>query len=222
MKLITVCLLALIGAASASAQRDFLTSDEVEKVKEAQEPNERLKLYVLFARQRMDQLQQLLNKDKKGRTAQARELLGDYARIIDAIDTVSDDALKRHVTITEGIAAVAAAEKRFLSQLQKISDNPPGDAGLYDIALKEAIATTSDSMELAQDDQSKRTAELVADEAKEKKTVKSITRAEAALGKSPEEAAAAVAKAEEADAIEEQPKRKPPTLYRPGEVHENP
>jgi hypothetical protein len=77
-------------------------------------------------------------------------------------------------------------------------------------------------MELAQDDQSKRTAELVADEAKEKKTVKSITRAEAALGKSPEEAAAAVAKAEEADAIEEQPKRKPPTLYRPGEVHENP
>ena len=222
MKLITVCLLALIGAASASAQRDFLTSDEVEKVKEAQEPNERLKLYVLFARQRMDQLQQLLNKDKKGRTAQARELLGDYARIIDAIDTVSDDALKRHVTITEGIAAVAAAEKRFLSQLQKISDNPPGDAGLYDIALKEAIATTSDSMELAQDDQSKRTAELVADEAKEKKTVKSITRAEAALGKSPEEAAAAVAKAEEADAIEEQPKPKPPTLYRPGEVHENP
>src|SRR5580658_6562593 len=207
MKLITVCLLALTGAASASAQRDFLTTDEVERVKEAQEPNARLKLYVLFARQRMDQLQQLLNKDKKGRTAQARELLGDYSRIIDAIDTVSDDALKRHVAVTEGIAAVAAAEKRFLGQLQKIADNPPADAGLYEIALKEAIATTSDSMELSQDDPTKRTAELVAEEAKEKKTVKSITRAEAALGKSPEEAAAITTKAEEADAIEAQPKR---------------
>ena len=223
MKLLTVCLLAITGALSASAQRDFLTTDEVEKVKDAQEPNERLKLYVLFARQRMDQLQQLLAKDKKCRTAQARELLSDYSSIIDAIDTVSDDALKRHVAVAEGTAAVAAAEKRFLGQLQNISDNPPGDAGLYEIALKEAIAATSDSMELAQDDPSKRTAELVADADKEKKTVKSITRAEDSRGKTADEIEADNVKQSKIDAqVAGKPKRKPPTLYRPGEVHTDP
>src|SRR5580658_2235118 len=114
MKLIPVCVLTLASVACAFGQKDFLTSDEVEKVREAQEPNERLKLYVLFARQRMDQLQQLLAKDKKGRSVMARELLTDYVSILDAIDTVSDDALKRHATLTEGTAAVGTAEKRFL------------------------------------------------------------------------------------------------------------
>ncbi|HWE49523.1 MAG TPA: hypothetical protein VG273_07035 [Bryobacteraceae bacterium] len=223
MKLISVCLLVISGALPVLAQRDFLTTDEVERVREAQEPNDRLKLYVLFARQRMDQLQQLLSKDKKGRTAEVRQLLSDYSSIIDAIDTVSDDALKRHVAIVEGAAAVAAAEKRFLGQLQKISDSPPADAGLYDISLKDAMAATSDSMDLAGNDPSKRAAELVADEQKEKKAVKTITRAEDSLGKTPDEIAADRKQEAKAEAeVAGKPKRKPPTLYRPGEKPPDP
>ena len=57
----------------------LLTPDEVDKVRQVQEPNARLKLYLLFARQRMDQLQQLFAKEKKGRSIQARELLEDFA-----------------------------------------------------------------------------------------------------------------------------------------------
>ena len=106
-----------LGNGLAFAERDFLTSDEVEKVREAQEPNDRLKLYVLFARQRLDQLQRLLQKQKRGRSLEARELLEDYDKIIDAIDTVSDDALQRGADITLGAVAVRDGESHFLTQL---------------------------------------------------------------------------------------------------------
>src|SRR5579864_1881155 len=106
-------------AASAFAQdRDFLTADEVDQVREAQEPNARLKLYVHFARQRIAEIQQFLSKDKPGRSALIHDALGEYSQIIDAIDTVADDALKHKIAIDEGMKAVAGAEGEMLGVLQ--------------------------------------------------------------------------------------------------------
>jgi hypothetical protein len=202
----------LASAVPAFAQKDFLTSDEVEKVREAQDPNERLKVYALLARQRLDQLQRLLEKDKRGRSLTARELLEDYSKIIDAMDTVSDDALKRGVDISMGAAAMNDAEKRFLSQLEKIRDRAPADLDLYNVALKEALATTSDSMDLAKEDTGNRAAKLAAEDKKTKEEAEQTIAAEDALGKPVDEAKADPTKTEDG-----KPKRKPPTLLRKGE-----
>jgi hypothetical protein len=217
MKRIAVCMLTLASALSVFGQdRDFLTNDEIEKVRDVQEPNERLKLYVLFARQRMDQFEQLIAKDKKGRSVLARELLSDYAKIIDAIDTVSDDALKRHATLSTGTAAVSAAEKRFLGQLQKVQDTPPPDYDLYEIELKEAIDATSDSIELAEGDLGKRATQLEAEQRKEKKAAETMISAEDNKG---QPVAETTDRRSLYDNDDDKPKRKPPTLYRPGEKH---
>lgn len=205
------CVMILLAAGAAAiplaAQRDFLTQDEVEKVREAQEPNMRLKLYVLFARQRLDQLQQLIAKDKPGRSLMIRQLLEDYTNIIDAIDTVSDDALGRQADIAEGTHAVNDAEKRFAAQLQKVIDSKPRDLDMYDLELKNALGDTTDSMELASEDLGRRSAEVVAKEKEEKQKVRSM--------ETPDEVKAQ--KTEDAKAGVGTPKRKPPTLYRPGE-----
>jgi hypothetical protein len=202
----------LTNVPPALAQKDFLTENEIEKVREAQAPNDRLKLYALFARQRLDQLQRLLEKEKKGRSLAARELLEDYSSIIDAIDTVSDDALKRGVDITAGTVEVVGSEKRFLEQLQKIQDRNPADLDLYEVALKEAIASTSDSMDLAKEDPSGRGAKLSAEDKKAKEDAEQALAAEDSKGKPPEEVKTADAKP-----ADDKPKRKPPTLLRPGE-----
>ena len=202
----------LASAAPAFAQRDFLTEDEIEKVREAQLPNDRLKLYALFAKQRLDQLQRLLEKEKRGRSLTARELLEDYSSIIDAIDTVSDDAVKRGVDITEGTVAVTESEKRFLAQLHKIEDRNLADVDLYQVALKEAIASTSDSMDLANEDAASRGAKLSAEDKKEKEEAEKTLAAEDSKGKPPDETKTAAATPDDG-----KPKRKPPTLLRPGE-----
>ena len=210
-----ICFVTAASAIPAFAQRDFLTPDEVDKVRQVQEPNARLKLYLLFARQRMDQLQQLFAKEKKGRSIQARELLEDFAGIIDAIDAVSDDALKRKVDIALGVSAVGDAEQRFLTQLRKIHDAAPADLDLYNVALEEAIAATSDSIELAGSDADKRAAELAAKDDEEKKEAERTLAAEDSKGKS---ADAPADDTRTADATaDNKPRRKPPTLLRPGE-----
>ncbi len=163
----------LVFAASGFAQeRDFLTADEVDQIREIQEPNARLKLYVVFARQRLALLQQFLSKEKPGRSALIHDTLEQYTHIIEAIDTVADDALVRKAQLDIGMKEVATAEGEMLATLQKIEDSAPKDLARFQFVLKNAIDTTSDSKELSEEDLHTRTTDLEAQEKKRSRTRK--------------------------------------------------
>jgi len=208
MKTLLCCLLL---AAPLAAQRDFLNADEIDQIKEAQEPNLRLKLYADFARQRLDLVKNLLSKDKPGRSVLIHDALEDYGKILDAIDTVADSAASKNTDVTLGLGAVATMYKSMLPELERVRDTKPNDLDRYEFALTEAIDTTNDSLKLTEEDLGKRGKEVQTREEKQRKAIE----AEMAPvgGKKVDDAKAAAAQAGE----DEKPKRKPPTLLRPGE-----
>jgi len=203
MKLVPVL---LIFAAGLCAQdRDFLTADEVDQVRQAQDPNDRLKLYLGFAKMRVALVEQLVSREKPGRSALIHDTLEDYQHIIEAIDTVTDDALKRKLLVQEGVTAVAAAEKEMVASLKKVQDAQPKDISRYQFALGQAVSTTEDSLELSTEDLGKRSTEVAAKDAKEKQE------REASMSEGE------LADKKHADKKAAESKRKAPSLLKPGE-----
>jgi hypothetical protein len=203
-----LAVLLILAVSPGLAQRDFLTTEEADLVRLAQDPNERLKLYVQFARQRLELIRQLLERDKPGRAGLVHDLLEDYSNIIDAIDTVADDALARKLEINLGMEAVAAGEKEMLAVLEKIASGSPKDLARFEFALEQALETTRDSLELAEEDVGQRSQDVAAREQREKKQLEAMMQTKDLEEK----------RAVEKKAAGEKEKKKAPTLLRKGET----
>jgi hypothetical protein len=204
--------LAAFAALLVAQERDFLSTDEAEQIKDAQDPNQRMALYAKFARRRIDLVKSLMAKDKANRAVLIHDALDDYSKIIDALDDVADDALQRKIDVKPAVDLIQGYERDLLPILKKIRESHPKDIDRYDFVLKTAIDTTSDSLELAEADIGERTKDVQARAAQEKKTLDE--------NRSPTERDAKQADAKKAADQQQDitPQRKPPTLLRPGET----
>lgn len=194
----------LLAAPAAFAQRDFLTADEVDQVRLAQEPDLRLPLYQKFAGQRISLLEQLFSQPKTGRSGMIHDTLEQYTRIIEAIDTFIDDALARKKPITS-LAALTRAQREMLASLEKFRESNPADLERYLFALENAIDTTRDSIEMSEVDLKTRASDVESREADIKRDRERMM--------TPERKAEARKKEESEKAAE----KKKPSLYRKGE-----
>ncbi len=194
-------------------QRDFLSDDEGDQIRVAQEPNERLLLYLKFARLRLELVKQAIAVEKPGRSKLIHNNLEDYNHIIEAMDAVIDDALARKVDVAKGVGQVAEREKEFLAMLQEFSSKPAKDRHLFDFALKDALDATQDSLEESQHDLKERAHRVLDEDTRERKQREaSMTPAEVEKRKVEEKQAEVKAK--------KTPKA--PTLRRKGEVPKEP
>jgi hypothetical protein len=212
---IVFCLFAgLLPAQDLVKREDFLTDHEVDVIREAQDPNDRIEVYLHFAHLRLELVRQALETYKPGRSPLIHRNLDEYGRIIETIDLVVDDALARDVDVKTGLAKAAAREAEFLTALEKILADPQQDSERYQFVLENAVEITQDSMDLAQEDLGERKREILeADQRERKERLESM---EPQLRKE-------VAKQKKEQQREEaERERKRPTLLKPGETKKTP
>ncbi len=203
-------LLLVLACLPAAAQRDFLTPDEIEQLRLVQEPEPRLQLYLKFARQRVDMIEQLFSKRQTGRSGVIHDTLEQVTQIIEAIDMNIDDAIRRQKPI-EKLDGVVSAQKELLAKLESMAQKEEPDRARYQFALEQAVETLRDSIEMNEQDLKERTL--------------SVQDKEKALRQEREELLAPERKEElekERKRIESEkegvaPGKKKPTLLKPGE-----
>ena len=83
--------------------KDFLTEFEADQIRLAQDPNERIPIYLQFAKLRLALIDQLLAKEELGRGAKVHDNLSELGRIVEAVDMVIDDALLRDARVTAAV-----------------------------------------------------------------------------------------------------------------------
>src|SRR6266849_1255807 len=140
--------LAVLAALPASAQRrhDPLNADEINQLRDAMvEPDQRLKLYVTFARDRMTKLEQMRSDPKTTeRARQTHDMLEDFLGVYDELNDNIDMYVGRKDDIRKPLKVIIEAETEFQSKLRalKNSANTNADeAKKYEFLLNDALNT---------------------------------------------------------------------------------
>ncbi len=144
--------LLLLVAPSIQAQRrrDPLNPLEVDQLRDAMlDPDNRLKLYVKFARERMNALEKMRGDPKAtDRAGQTRDLLSDFLAIYDELNDNIDMYVDRKDDVRKPLKLIIEADTEFQAKLRAIKNSANGDAAeskRYEFVLNNAIDTVDSS-----------------------------------------------------------------------------
>lgn len=150
--MLVVGAIAIRASAAPQGRRDYLTSDEADKVRDIQDPGPRIKLYLSFAEDRLKKFDY-----EQGRTAPETDrgailngLLNGYDGCVeDAADEI-DEAKDRQMNIHPELKLLESKGKDFLAELQKIDKAKGPNYEDYSDTLQDAIDDTKDAISDAQ------------------------------------------------------------------------
>jgi len=150
-----ICLGALLliaAAAPAQRHRDPFTQPEIDQIRDASwEPQERLSLYVKFARARLVALEQMRSDPKtKGRPQQTHDKLDDFLLIYDELNDNIDTYVDRKNDIRKPLKVIIDADTEFQAKLRALKDAAdvsPEETKRYEFILTNALDTLDTSVQ---------------------------------------------------------------------------
>jgi hypothetical protein len=127
-------------------QKDYLSAVEADKIRDAETVNERIKLFLTFADDRLKKFQYELEHPSTNRHVDMlNSLLNAYIGCVDDAADLIQLGLEKQDNIRQGIDLMAARAKEFLVVLEKLSNDGP-EREVYKDNLDDAIEGTRDAM----------------------------------------------------------------------------
>lgn len=127
-------------------QKDYLTSVEADRIRDAETVNERIKLFLTFADDRLKKFQYELEHPSTNRHGDMlNSLLNAYVGCVDDAADLIQLGLEKQDNIRQGVDLMAARTKDFLVVLEKLANDGP-EREIYKDNLDDAIEGTRDAM----------------------------------------------------------------------------
>jgi len=149
---VAVAVLLLAAFAFAQRRRDPFTPPEIDQIRDASwEPQQRLTLYLKFARARLLSLDQMRSDPKvKDRAQQTHDRLDDFLLIYDELNDNIDTYVGRKDDIRKPLKLIIDADTEFEAKLRGLKDAAnvsEEEAKQYEFILTDALDTLDGSAE---------------------------------------------------------------------------
>lgn len=131
-------------------QKDYLSPLESDKIRDAETTNERIKLFVAFADDRLKKFQYEREHPSSNKHIEMlNALMNGYVGCIDDAADLVQLGIEKQENIRQGIDLMATRTKEFLETLNKLATDGT-DTSAYQDNLKDAIEGTRDAMNEAE------------------------------------------------------------------------
>src|SRR5215467_5122904 len=131
---------------SAAQEKDYLSAVEADKIRDAETSNDRIKLFLTFAEDRLKKFQYEIEHPSSNRHVEMlNALLNAYIGCVDDAADVMQLGIEKQENIRKGIDLMASRTKEFLPILEKFSADGP-ELETYKDNLDDAIEGTRDAM----------------------------------------------------------------------------
>jgi hypothetical protein len=136
------------GPSNDQAQKkDYLTETEADKIREAVEPADRIKLFIGFADDRLTKFQYELNRraPERRRVEMLNNMMNAYAGCVDDAADQIGIAREKQADIRAALKLMKAKTKEFLEVLEKLQQGGR-DLEIYKDTLDDAVDATKDAL----------------------------------------------------------------------------
>jgi hypothetical protein len=143
-------LLGCVAAAPGQDRKDYLSSLEADKIRDAETPNAKITLFLTYAEDRLKKFQYELAHPALANHADILNgMMNGYQSCVDDAADLIQLGLEKQQNVRQGIDLMSSKTKDFLLTLQKIQADAL-DIDIYKNNLDDAIEGTTDAMNEAE------------------------------------------------------------------------